>query len=128
MLTGKKEGFPSRHVFLFGWIRRARGDDGGGGEEGGGGGERREGGPGSVRLLPAVAHALQPHDRLPRRRRFHRHQGGRERDRGGAVVSTATGDGFFVQRRSLGLRLPSKTDDRSSADQTLDLHELQPLI
>lgn len=68
-----------------------RGDDGGRGEEGGRGGERCEDGTRSVCLLSALAHALQPHDRLPGRRPVHRHQGGRERDRGSSLVLTATG-------------------------------------
>jgi len=68
-----------------------RGDAGGGGEEGGGGGEWGEGRPGAVRLLPAVADAVQPYDRLPRRRRVDRHQSGRRRDRGSSLVPAATG-------------------------------------
>lgn len=64
---------------------------GGGGEEGGGGGERREGGAGHLRLLSAVADAVLSHDWLPHCRIIHRHQSGRERDRGRQVVHATTG-------------------------------------
>ena len=53
-----------------------RGDAGGCGEEGGGGGERCEGWSCSVRLLSALADAVQPHDWLPCCRDIDRHQSG----------------------------------------------------
>lgn len=64
---------------------------GGGGAAGGAGGERRSGGTRAVPVESGLADAVLPDDRLPLRRSDHRHQGGRERDRGGALVHAAAG-------------------------------------
>lgn len=86
-------------------LLRCRRGDRGCSEEGGGRGERSEGWASSVRLLSAMADALQPHDRLPRRRHIDRHHSGSEWDRGSSLVHATTGACVTHQHSSLYLYL-----------------------